>query len=89
MLKLQGFLFRAGFPKALLVPQQLFRLAFIESCFCIKLNSIFCPAPTVLTVQKKSLYVKVPFISYDQNMEFNLMRKQDSMKARGKLLRDK
>ena len=50
-----------------------FPLAFIESCFRIKLNSIFCPSPTVLTVQKKPLYVKVPFISYDQN---NYIKKQ-------------
>ena len=45
-----------------------FPLAFIESSFRIKLNSIFCLSRTILTVQKKPPYVKIPFISWDQNI---------------------
>ena len=42
-----------------------FSLTFIESCFRIKLDSIFYPAPTVLTVRKTPLHVKIHFNSYD------------------------
>ena len=48
------------------LPRNNFPLNFIKSCFRIKLNLLFCPDQTELTIRKKPLYVKIPFITYEQ-----------------------